>query len=58
MKSYTIKPDDASKLKLLAEIKTPCVIEETRARFATGAAFLKALTFLRRQGVRCEVEAL
>lgn len=56
MKSYAIKPDDVKKLNLLLEIKSPCVIEGEKAKFATGAAFLTALTYLRRKGVRCETE--
>lgn len=58
MKAYAIKPDDSSKLKLLSEIEAKCTIEGNVAKFATGAAFLTALTFLRRRGVRCDVEAI
>jgi len=58
MKTYAIKPDDSSKLKVLSEITTPCTIEGNVAKFTTGAAFITALTYLRRKGVRCEVMAL
>ena len=58
MMTYAIKPDDSKKLTLLSEIKTPCTVEGSVAKFTTGAAFITALTYLRRKGVRCEVMAL
>jgi len=58
MMSYAIKPDDSSKLKILSEIGAKCAIEGNVAKFTTGAAFLTALTYLRRKGVRCEVMTL
>lgn len=51
---YEIRPDNVKKLVLLAETSIPCKIESARALFQTGAAFVTALTFLRKQGVRCE----
>lgn len=58
MRTYTIKPDEAKNLKLLNDVKVPYEIEGDRAKFTSGAAFLTALTFLRRNGARCAVESV